>query len=130
MNVHAGYRFRKEDPRPTKNLNGALTYSKVPGIGASMTASATWIETSYLNGIVYGIGMSRSILSDKLSGGIKYRYVDYLYRNTETALIQHVGEANLSWRVYEKLSLSVFYEGTLEKEVSYHRIYLNISQRF
>ncbi|RLE00238.1 MAG: hypothetical protein DRJ13_08960 [Bacteroidetes bacterium] len=130
MNVHAGYRFRKDDPRPTKNLNGAITYSKVPGIGASMTASATWIETNYLNGIVYGLGISRSILSNKLSGGIKYRYVDYLYRNTEMALIQQVGEVNLSWMVYRKLSLSVFYEGTFENENPYHRIYINISQRF
>ncbi len=130
MNAQAGYRFRKDDPRPTKNLNGSVTYSRVPGIGASVTASATWIETNYLNGIVYGLGISRSILSNKLSGGIKYRYVDYLYQNTEMALIQQVGEVNLSWMVYRKLSLSVFYEGTFEKENPYHRIYINISQRF
>jgi len=130
MNAQAGYRFRKDDPRPTKNLNGSVTYSRVPGIGASVTASATWIETNYLNGIVYGLGISRSILSNKLSGGIKYRYVDYLYRNTEMALIQQVGEVNLSWMVYRKLSLSVFYEGTFENENPYHRIYINISQRF
>jgi hypothetical protein len=130
MNAQAGYRFRKNDPRPTKNLNGAVTYSQVPGIGASMTASVTWIETNYLNGIVYGLGISRNIISDKLSGGIKYRYVDYLYTNTEMASIQHVAEANLSWMVYRKLSLSVFYEGTFEQVNPYHRIYINISQRF
>ena len=45
-------------------------------------------------------------------------------------LIQHVGEANLSWTVYRKLSLSVYYEGTFEKEVPYHRVFINISQRF
>ena len=95
-----------------------------------MTGSVTWIETNYLNGIVYGLGISRSIISDKLSGGIKYRYVDYLYVNTEMPSIQQVAEANLSWMVYRKLSLSVFYEGTFEKENPYHRIYINISQRF
>ena len=130
MNAQAGYRFRKDDPRPTKNLNGSVTYSRVPGIGASVTASATWIETNYLNGIVYGLGISRSIIANKLSGGIKYRYVDYLYQNTEMPLIQQVGEVNLSWMVYRKLSLSVFYEGTFENENPYHRIYINISQRF
>ena len=130
VNIHAGYRFRKEDLQPSKNLNGTITYSRIPGIGASMTATVTWLETNYLNGLVYGLGLSRSILSNKLSGGIKYRYVDYLYRNTETALVQHVGEANLSWMVTRKLSFSVYYEGTFEKEVPYHRIYLNISQRF
>lgn len=130
MGVNAGYRYRKDDPQATKNLNGYLTYSKVPGIGASVTLSTTWLETSYINGIVYGAGISRKIISDKLSGGLKYRYVDYLYRNAETALIQNVGEVNLSWAVYGKLSLSVYYEGTFEKEIPYHRLYINISQRF
>ncbi len=130
VNVHAGYRMRKEDPRPSKNLNGMLTYSRIPWIGGSVNAAATWIETSYLNGFVFSLGITRNLLADKLSGGIKYRYADYLYRNTEMALIQHVGEVNLSWMVYKKLSFSVFYEGTFEKEVPYHRIYLNISQRF
>ena len=130
MGVNAGYRYRKDDPQATKNLNGYLTYSKVPGIGASVTLSTTWLETSYINGIVYGAGISRKIISDKLSGGLKYRYVDYLYRKAETALIQNVGEVNLSWAVYGKLSLSVYYEGTFEKEIPYHRLYINLSQRF
>jgi hypothetical protein len=128
--VNAGYRFRKDDPQPTMNLNGYVTYSMVPGIGASVTLSTTWIETNYLNGMVYGAGISRNIISDKLSAGVQYRYVDYLYRNSETSLIQHVGEANLSWAVYRKLSLSVHYEGTFEKELTYHRVFINISQRF
>ena len=130
MNIRAGYRYRKDDPQPTKNLNGTITYTQVPGIGASVTASATWLETSYLNGMVYGLGLSRNIISDKLSGGVKFRYVDNLYRNSEFALVQHVGEANLSWMIYRKLSLSVYYEGSFEKELTHHRIYLNISQRF
>ena len=130
LGVNAGYRYRKEDPRPTKNLRGYLTYSQVPGIGASVTLSTTWIETSYLNGIVYGLGISKELVPNKLSGGLKYRYVDYLYRNSEMSLIQHVGEANLSWTVYKKLSLSIYYEGTFEKEMPYHRVFINISQRF
>jgi len=130
LGINAGYRFRKDDPRPTKNLNGYLTYSQVPGIGASVTLSSTWLETNYLNGIVYGLGISQNLVSDKLSAGLKYRYVDYLYRNSEMDLIQHVGEANLSWMIYRKLSLSIFYEGTFETELNYNRVYLNITQRF
>ncbi len=130
MGVNAGYRFRKEDPQPTRNVNGYLTYSRLPGIGASLTLTTTWIETSYLNGIVYGAGLSRNIVSDRLTGGIKYRYVDYFYRNSEMALIQNVFEANLSWTVYRKMSLSIYYEGTFEKEMPYNRLYINLSQRF
>lgn len=130
IGVNAGYRYRKDDPRPSKNLSGMLTYSHVPGIGASVTLSSTWLETSYLNGIIYGLGVSKELVSGKLNGGLKYRYVDYLYQNSEEALIQHVGEANLSWMVYRNLSLSVYYEGTFEKDVPYHHLYINISKRF
>jgi hypothetical protein len=130
IHVSAGYRFRKEDPRPSKNLNGTLSYSHIPGIGAAITLSSTWLETSYINGMVYGAGISKDLVPGKLSGGLKYQYVDYLYLNSEMALIQNVVEANLSWMIYRKLSLSVYYEGTFEKGVPYHRLYINISKRF
>jgi hypothetical protein len=80
--------------------------------------------------MVYGAGISRDLVPGKLNGGLKYRYVDYLYLNSEMALIQNVVEANLSWAIYRKLSFTVYYEGTFEKELPYHRLYINISQRF
>ena len=101
-----------------------------PGINASLTLSATWLESSYLNGNIYSLGLSREILPGKLNGGLKYRYVDYLYRNSEMGLAQNVFEANLYWQVYRKLSLSVYYEGTFEDQDTYNRVYINISQRF
>jgi hypothetical protein len=130
LGVNAGYRYRKEDPRPSKNVYGYATYSHVPGINASLSLSATWLESSYLNGNIYSAGISREILPGKLNGGLKYRYVDYLYRNSEAGLAQNVFEANLYWQAYRKLSLSVYYEGTFEDQVSYNRIFLNLSQRF
>ena len=130
IGVNAGYRYRKEDPRPSKNVYGYATYSKIPGINASITLSATWLETSYLNGNIYSLGLSREILPGRLNGGLKYRYVDYLFQKSETNLAQNVFEANLYWQVYRKLSLSIYYEGTFEDQVSYNRLYINISQRF
>lgn len=130
LGVNAGYRYRKEDPRPSKNVYGYATYSHIPGINASLTLSATWLETSYLNGNIYSMGLSREIIPGKVNGGLKYRYVDYLHQNSEADLAQNVFEANLYWQVYRKLSLSVYYEGTFEDQVSYNRIFLNLSQRF
>ncbi len=130
LGVNAGYRYRKEDPHPSKNVYGYATYSHVPGINVSLTLSATWLESSYLNGNIYSLGLSREIIPGKVNGGLKYRYVDYLYRNSEAGLAQNVFEANLYWQVYRRLSLSVYYEGTFEDQVSYNRIFLNLSQRF
>ena len=130
LGVSAGYRYRKEDPLPSKHVYGYATYRMVPGIKSSVTLSTTWLETSYLNGHIYSLGLSRDIIPGKLNGGLKYRYVDYLYQRSEMNLEQNVFEANISWKIYKKLSLSVYYEGTFESQVSYNRLYINLSQRF
>jgi len=128
--ANAGYRFGKQDPRPSKNLYSYFTYSSVPWINASATASATFLETSYLNGAIYSLGLSRDLVPGKLYGGLGYRYVNYKFVNSEDPLKQNMAEMNLTWRVMKKLSCSVNYEGTFEKGRNYERIYVNLTQRF
>ncbi|MFC2115875.1 hypothetical protein ACFLTU_05330 [Bacteroidota bacterium] len=130
LGVNAGYRYRKHDPQPSKNIYGYATYSQVPGIRASLTLSTTWLKTSYLSGNIYSMGLTRDIIPGKLSAGLKYRYVDYQYHKSETNLAQNVFETNIYWKVYRKLSLSVYYEGTFEKLITHNRLYVNLSQRF
>lgn len=130
LGVNTGYRFRKEDPKPTKNLYAYVTYSRVPGLNVAVTFSATLLETSYISGNIYSLGLTRDLVPGKLYGGLKYRYVDYLYTSSEISQIQNVGEANLTWRIYKKLSLSLYYEGTFEKQFTFNRIYVSLSQRF
>jgi len=130
LGANAGYRYRKDDPRPTKNIHGYATLTNLPGIRGVLTATTTWMNSNYLDGMIYGIGINRDFASGKLHGGIKYRYVDYFYRTGEMDLVQHVGEINLTWSIYRKLSLGAYYEGTFEKKVDYNRIYLSLNQRF
>jgi len=130
VGVNAGYRFRPDDPKATMNLYAYATYSQIPKIKASVTLSATLLETSYISGNIYSIGITRDIIPGSIYAGLKYRYVDYLYTNSEFSQIQNIGEASISWRIYKKLSLSVYYEGTFEKQYSFNRIYVNLSQRF
>lgn len=130
VGVKGGYRFRKADPKPSRNFYGYVTYSRVPGINAAITLSATVLETAYLNGNIYSLGLSKDLVPGKLSGGINYRMVDYHFVNSEMDLPQHIGDINLHWRIYRKLSLSLNYEGTFENERSYNRVYVNLSQRF
>ena len=130
LGVSAGYRYRKEDPQPSRHIYGYATYSLVPGIKASLTLSTTLLETSYLKGNIYSLGISRELIPGKLNGGLKYRYVDYQYEKYETSLVQNVLEADISWNVYRKLSLSVHYEGTSQDQDTYNRLYLNLTQRF
>lgn len=119
----AGYRFMPKDPRPSKNIYCYATYSQIPGIGVSATISATWLETSYISGKFYGIGISRDIVPGKLFLGLDYRYVDYNYYSSEITELQNMGEASLTWRIIKKLIFSIYYEGTFEKQYQFHRIY-------
>jgi len=130
LGAHAAYRYRKDDPVPTKNVHGYATYTMIPYIGASVTATVTWMQSAYLDGMIYGVGIGRELLKGKLHAELKYNYVDYTYRSSEMGIAQHVGEAGLSWAVYRKLYLSVHYEGTFEESLGYHRIFASLSQRF
>lgn len=130
LGANAGYRFSKHDPSPSKNLYSYVTYSSVPWINASATLSATIMETSYINGKIYSLGLSRDIIPGKLYGGIGYRYVDYKFVNAETPLRQNMAEMDLTWRIMKKLSCSINFEGKFEKGRNYDRIYVNLTQRF
>jgi hypothetical protein len=130
IGANAGYRFSTTDPKPSKNLYSYVTYSNVPWLNASATLSATLLQTSYINGNIYSLGLSRDIIPGKLYGGFGYRYVDYKFVNAETPLIQHMGEMDLTWSIMKKLSLSINYEGTFEKSRNYEMIYVNLTQRF
>ena len=128
--MNAGYRYRKADPLPSKHLYGYATWNRLPWLGASLTLSATWLETSYLQGNIYGFGLTRDLIPGRLSVDLKYRYVDYLYRISERPLLQHVYEASIAWTVARKLYFSAFYEGTFETQASYNRLYLSVTRRF
>jgi len=129
LGITAGYRYRPDDPSPSKNLYAYATYTRVPVLNASATASFTLLETGYVSGKIYSLGLTKDLVPGKLSSGINYRYVDYSFYNAESTLAQNLAEINLMWRIMRKLSVSVYYEGTFEKVNSYNRVYINLSQR-
>ena len=130
VGAKAGYRFRKEDPKPSWNADGYVTYSQVPALKISVTGSATFMQTSYTKGKIFSLGITRDILPGKVYCGINYRYVDYSFYTNETSVAQNMAEVNLNWNIYKKLLFSVYYEGTFERQNKYSRIYLNLTQRF
>ena len=130
VGVNAGYRFRKSDPKPSKNLYAYATYSRIPVLRISATLSATLLETSYISGRIFSLGISRDLVPKKLYGGLGYRYVNYRYFSTESSIPQNMAEMNLNWIIYKKLSLSLNYEGTFEKTNKFNRLYINVTQRF
>lgn len=128
--ISGGYRFRKNDLHPTLNANGFISFPRVPWINTSVNLSTNWLKTSYVDGLIYGIRIDREIVPSKLSSGLYYRVVDYLYTNSNTKSLQHMAELELSWQITKKIALSANYDGTFEKVNLHNSIYLNLIKRF
>jgi len=130
MGVNGGYRFRTNDLNPNENLNGFLTISQVPWIKATTTISANLLKTSYLDGKIFEIRLSKDIIPGKLFSEFNYRFIDYSFTNSNSTLIQNIAQVNFSWQFKHKLSCSLDYEMTVEPANMYHRIYVSLSKRF
>ena len=129
LGISSSYRLRDKDILPTKNVNGFLSYAKMP-FNISATLSGNILQTSYINGNIYGLRLDKSMISGVLNLGLNYRYVDYQYVSTINTLQQHIAAADLSIQISRKFSLSFNYEGTFEKVNKYHSIYFSAIQRF
>jgi len=128
--VRSGYRFLNSDLHPSKNVYGYLTYSQIPGVNISTTISATYLTTSYLSGYIIGLNLSRNFLGGKVQTGLGYRYVDYNLSENTLNINQNVAEINFSWQLSKYLSFAAYYEGTIEPDDMYNRIYLQARKRF
>jgi hypothetical protein len=127
--LQSGYRFLKSDPHSSKNFYGYLMYNQIPGINVSITLNGTYLESNYLNSKIFGGKISRDFFHGKFYTEVGYRYVDYSFPESLLNTVQNIGEMNLSWQ-FSKISFSVNYEGTFEKQNKYNRLFLQIRKRF
>ena len=128
--LQGGYRYMKSDPRPSKNIYSYFTYSQIPVLKISATITGTYLQSSYMNGIVGGINISRDLFNGKVNTGAGYRFIDNKIPENLSDLRQHMLDLNLSWQFYRKMVLSMNYEGTFENEFRYNMVYLQVRRRF
>lgn len=126
----AGYRFQKSDPAPSINGYSYITYSQLPLILTSISLSNTILKSSYLDGMIYGISLSRDIINGKVFSEFQYRHVNYNYKNSNLTLKQQIVELSFSWRIAKKLTLTADFEATHEADTNYSRIYVSLIHRF
>jgi len=130
IGVSSSYWDRAGDSKPTKNFNGIFNYSQFTSLNISTTLTANILKTSYVDGVVYGVRFDKDFLNGKMNCGLNYRFVDYNYLISSSKLMEHIGEADLSYQFSRKFSMSVNYEGTFEKQNTYHQIYCSLIKRF
>ncbi len=130
VGTSAGNRLRKGDPRPSNTFNGFVAWSRVPGINASLNVSANVMQTSYLDGQIYGVKVSKDIIPGKIYSTLQYRRVGFNYVNSATELKQNIGEVDFSFQINKKLFLTVNFEATIQENDWFNRLYLNLKRKF
>ncbi|NOX18658.1 MAG: hypothetical protein GXO87_10320 [Chlorobi bacterium] len=125
-----GYRNRDGDLRASQNYNAYLSYSRIPFIDASASVYYNKLETSYLDGNIYGLRLSKDLLNGLIYSTLSVRRVDYDFTNNSPNLKQVIAGIELSARLMKKFILSINYEGTFTGNLTYGRFLMNITKRF
>ncbi len=128
---NASWRFQKNDLNLSKNINSYVNFNRLPWVNATVSLSANFLQTNYLNSKIYGARISKEIIRTKLQSELYYRLVDYQYKNYEYKIQQHIAGVDLSWSITRKLAFYLYYEGTFDKRNKpFARFNAKIIQRF
>lgn len=131
VGLRGGYRDSNQDPRPTKNFNGYISYRNIPYLtGVILKGGFTYLETGYINGKIIDVSLSKDLLKGKLYSSVGYRNVNYKYINSNSNSIQNIIELDINWRVVNPLMFSVSYEGSFDSDYTYNRIFFNLTWRY
>jgi hypothetical protein len=128
--TRAGYRFKNNNAGESRNLYAYVSYYEIPGIKASATLAATYLESDYLTGRILNLNLNRDLMKGKLYTDLGYQYVIYGFYGNQLTLKQHIIDLSLSWNVVKNLSLSFNFEEILEQNSPGSRLNLQIKKRF
>lgn len=130
VGLNAGYRFLNKDKRPSKNFNGFAAFSQIPWIEISPTFSYSQLSSSYINGKIYEISISKFLSAIDFSISAALTYMNYEYIAEMLNVNQKSFRIDLSGIIYGPLSFSINYEGVFEKKLSFTTLLTGISYRF
>jgi hypothetical protein len=129
LGLSGGYRFQKSDIKPARNFGAYAGYSEIPGIYITPTISYTKLITSYIDGGVAGLRLSRSFGSF-FDLSVYYRNTQYKFYSTIGNLNQNSISLDLSTLLLNPVFFTISYEGIFEKNNTSGRILLDLTTRF
>jgi hypothetical protein len=130
FNLGAGYRFTPGDPKPTRNYNGSISYTRVPFINSSVSVSGNYLMTNYLDGKIFGLRIYKDLFEGLINLGLGYRNLTYDFNSGAADLRQNIFETDLSLRFSDSIYFNLSYEGVFEEKDSYGRVFINLTKRF
>ncbi len=129
VGLNGGYRFQKHDLKPTRNFGGYITYSLIPMVDVTPTISYTKLITSYIDGGVAGLRLSREI-TNNIDLSVYYRNTQYKFSSSIASINQNSISLDLSTILFNPVFLTLSYEGIFERSTTTGRILLDLTARF
>ena len=123
-------RFQSNDLNKSDNLNGYVSFSKIPWIDGRIYANYNRNTSNYMQTNIYSVRYSRPIIKMKLDGDIYYRLVNYNYFDSETKTDQQYYGASISYRIAKKLVFNVMGEMAATQEEDIYRVNARITKNF
>jgi len=139
QNITAGVsyskRFQSDKENKSDNIYVYLSLSDLPGIGGRVSVNYNVNSSNYLESNVLSLRHSRTFMRNKLNADFYYRFVNYTYLNSNTALsnaalTQSYYGANLSLNIRRGLLFSVSGEFSSSELENNYRIYTKLVKRF
>jgi len=137
INAGASYskRFQNDNENKSDNIYAYLRLSNLPGIGGRVSVNYNVNSSNYLESNVLSLRHSRTFFNNKLNADFYFRFVNYTYLNSNTALsngtlTQSYYGTNLSLNISRGLMFSVSGEFSNSPLENNYRIYTRLVKRF
>lgn len=114
LGANASWRFQKSNTNTSQNINGYITYNRLPGIKGNLSLTVNALETGFQKSRYYGCRYTRDFFKGRLNSDLYYRWIDYTPTWSKNKTHQDIAGLSLSWRITRKLSLYVYYEETFD----------------
>jgi hypothetical protein len=129
-------RFQSSGQNASDNMNGYITFSKIPIVRGLLNVSYNINISNYLESKIWSFRHSRYLFKNKLNVDLYYRIIEYAYKISKvndalnnTYKQSYIG-SNLTYQFAKKISFSIMGEAnTLATEKNY-RINARIIKRF
>jgi len=129
--INASWRFQQDGGNGSKNVNSYLNFSRIPLIKSSLSVTANYLRTSYINSRVFGARMSKDFFKGKVNGEVYYRKVNYVYPLYGYTTQQDIVGGDVSFQFGRHIGLYAFFEQTLDSQGNdYTMINTKIMYRF
>ncbi len=128
--VSYGKRFQSDSQNKSDNINGYVSWSRIPRIGGRVSLNYNMNTSNYLKSNIISLRHSRHFFDRKLNADFYYRFVNYDYTSNDLKLNQNYFGTYLSYYLNRTLMISLSGELAISDLENNYRINTRVVKRF